>query len=130
MTQNVKMGLMAIFALTLIWMMTQIATMKSENSQLQEKLITLQKDASHYALLKKRWDKKNSQKALIKKLSKVKAFDKRFSKRSNEVIVYKNLKSKMLDRLSYIIFSSDEKLVSVAIEKEKAYVNLRVEMKR
>jgi len=130
MTQNVKFGLMAIFALILVWMMTQISSMESENAQLQEQLIKLESDASHYALLKKRWQKKSVQKNLMKKLTKVKAFDKRFSKNSHEVIVYKNLDAKMLDQLSYMIFSSDVQLVDVAIQKEQEHMSLRVEMKR
>lgn len=130
MTQNLKFGLMAIFALILMWMMTQISSIQSQNSQLQEKLISVEKDAAHYALLKKRWDKPKVQKDLLEKLSKMRAFDKRFSKNTHEVVVYKNLDAKTLDQLSYVIFASDVKLVEVAMHKDKDKMTLSVEMKR
>ena len=130
MTRNVRFGLIAIALLSFIWLMTQISSISSENQRQQEKLIALQSDATHFATLKKRWTKKNLQKNLLQRLSRLKAFDKRFSRGSNEVIVYKGLTAKIFDRINYMIFSSDVLLAEVKIDKEGSLMNLRVEMKR
>ena len=129
MTQNVRFGLIAIALLTLVWLMTQMGSISATNVKLEEKLITLQSSASHFAILKKRWAKKGVAKKLLQRLEKVKAFDKRFLKASNEVIVYKSLTAKMFDRISYMIFASDVLLVDVKINKEGGLITLRVEMK-
>ena len=129
MTQNVRFGLLAIALLFIVWLMTQMSLIKDENLKLEKQLISMQSDAAHYANLKKRWDKTDQKKHLLKKLSTIKAFDKRFIKGGNEVVVYNQLYSKMLDRISYAIFSSDVHIVDLLIEKTSNGVTLKVELK-
>ena len=129
MTQNVRFGLIAIGVLLVVWLMGQMAELKDANSQREAKLVSLQEQASHYASLKKRWDKKGEKAKVLQKLSRLKAFDKRFSKGGHEVIVYKKLKAKMLDRITYALFASDLMLVDVSLIKEEEGVTLKVEMK-
>ena len=129
MTQNVRLGILAIIVLVFIWLLTQMSQLGSDNEKLQKDLMGLEKNAAHFAQLKKRWHKKTLKKELLAKLSKVKKFDKHFSKNSHDVIVYKGLTSSLLDKVSYIIFASDLILVDVKMEKKGEIINLEVEMK-
>jgi hypothetical protein len=130
MTPNVRYGMIAIIFLVIVWFFSLQSNLSSDNERLKEDLVALEHKAVGFSQLQKRWNKKGESKRLLNKLEGIKSFDKRFKKGPNEVIEYKELDAKTLDRLSYALFASDIVLVSVSIDKFGDKSSLKVEIKR
>ena len=129
MRYNMKWALVAIVLLTVWLLIQQLYSAKQITETQAESLKELQDRASSFAALRKRWSKKGERERVLRKLQSIKRFDKRFNKGSHLVIVYENLNAKILNQLSYALFSSDALLVSVDISKDGERASMKVEMK-
>lgn len=129
MNDNVRLGLGAIAFLVVVWFINNQYQKEALNDALREELVDVEKKAIAFSSLKQRWGKKGEGKKLLRKLEGIKAFDASYKKGSNEVVSYKGVDAKMLDRLSYAIFASDAAIVSFELEKLEAFISLQLEVK-